>query len=181
MEEPGFDPGDFYAFDLAHGAVRTRGGVRVLVLSDDVVAPLVSAAVQKGDLSALRRLGQQMAAQAATSLGPSVGDLPPETVLGHISSCMALFGFGRVRLESWGPALVATVDGAPDLDSERLAMGAVLGGLLSTLVGREVACVPVGRRGELVVVDPGVAQTVLGWSKQGADVPSVVARLVGAT
>lgn len=177
MEQPGFDPGDFYEFDLARGAVRTRSGARVLVLSDGVVRQLVSAALQKGDLTALRSLGQEVGAQARASLG-STADLAPEVVLGHASGHFALFGFGRIRLDTWGDSLVVSVDGAPQLDGERNALGALLGGLFSALADQELACVPIGPDAQFMIVAPGVAPDVHQWAKQGADVATVVARLV---
>ncbi len=177
MEQPGFDPGDFYEFDLARGAVRTRGGGRVLVLSDGVLRQLVSAALHKGDLTALRSLGQEVGGQARASLGPSLAQLPPETVLGHASGHFALFGFGRIRLDAWGDALVATLDGAPQLDNDRAALGALLGGLFSALTGQDVACVPVGNEAQFVIVEPSIAPDVHGWAKHGADVATVVGRL----
>ena len=178
MEQPGFDPGDFYEFDLARGAVRTRSGARVLVLSDGVVRQLVSAALHKGDLTALRDLGQELGGQARASLGAGVVDLPPEVVLGHASGYFALFGFGRIRLDSWGDALVASVDGAPQLDGDCHALGALLGGLFSSLAGRELACVPIGPDAQFMLVEPAVALDVQQWAKQGADVATVATRLV---
>ena len=60
MADGTFDPGGFFQFDLAHGAVRTRGGARVLVVSESVLAPLINAAVANGDLTAVRSLGSQL-------------------------------------------------------------------------------------------------------------------------
>ena len=81
MSNIGFDPKGFYEFDLARGAVSTRGGARVIVLSDTVVASLVSAAVETGDLTVLRELGKQIGAQVVASLGGKVFDDSPEQVL----------------------------------------------------------------------------------------------------
>lgn len=178
MEQPGFDPGDFYEFDLARGAVRTRGGARVLVLSDGVVRQLVSAALQKGDLTALRSLGEELGAQARASLGAGIADLAPEVVLGHASGHFALFGFGRIRLDTWGDSLVVSVDGAPQLDRDGNALGALLGGMFSALSGQELVCVPIGPDAQFMMVAPGVAPDVHAWAKQGADVATVAARLV---
>ena len=70
MSNIGFDPKGFYEFDLARGAVSTRGGARVIVLSDTVVASLVSAAVETGDLTVLRELGKQIGAYTLSSTAP---------------------------------------------------------------------------------------------------------------
>ena len=56
MTDAQFDPGGFFQFDLAHGRVRTRGGARVLVLAENVLATLIVTAVQNGDLTAIRTL-----------------------------------------------------------------------------------------------------------------------------
>jgi hypothetical protein len=177
MSQGAFDPAGFYEFDLARGAVRTRAGTRVIMLSDDVLAPLVSATVQRGDMTALRRLGQRVGEQAAELLGPASGDAEPETVLSHAAGCVALFGFGRLRFEQWGDALVATLEGEPLFDADRLGVAALLGGVMTALAGRDVACVPAGKRGQFVVVDPSVAPDVFTWAKAGADVASIVAKL----
>src|ERR1700712_1351612 len=140
-ETRGFDPGGYFAFDLARGAVHTRHGERVLVLASDVLGPLVSTAVRQGDLTAVRMLGRR-----------------------------------TLQLERWGHALVLALEGAPALDNERLGLAALLGGVLTSLGGRDVACVPVdGTR--FVIVHPSVAETVWGWSKEHKDLPSIIARL----
>lgn len=176
MAEPRFDPGGFYQFNLADGAVCTRGGDRVLVLSDTVVAPLVSAAVRNGDLTAVRELGRSVGDHARASLGGEPSSFSPETVLGHAAAVLGLFGFGRLAFERWNDALVATVTGGPPLDTEQLAVAALLGGMLSSLSGAEVACVPVDE-GTFVVVAPPIAEQVWSWSKEGASLGAIVGRL----
>ncbi len=177
MDEPRFDPSGFFDFDLTAGAVRARGGTRVLVLSDTVVAPLVSAAVASGDLTAMRRLGRHVGEEIRSSLGGSADGLSPETVLGHAASVLGLFGWGKLTLERWGDALVARIVSLPDLDETQLAFAALLGGLFSSLAQRDVACVPLAEAGAFILVDPGVAETVWSWAQSGDDVPSIVSRL----
>lgn len=176
MAEPRFDPGGFYEFDLAEGAVRARGEARVLVLSDTVVAPLVSAAVANGDLTPIRRLGAHMGEHVLRSLGGSPAEAAPEIVLGHAASVLALYGWGRLSLERWGDAMIALVTGHPVLDEDRLAMAALLGGVFSSLAGRDVACVPIAND-RFVVVEPSIAETVWAWSKGGDSVAAIVDRL----
>lgn len=181
-----FDPAGFFEFDLAGGEVRARSGNRVLVLSDTVVAPLVSAAVQNGDLTAVRRLGRHMGEEVASALGGEVGAQSPELVLGHAAAVVSLFGWGRLRIERWGDALCAHLDAVPHLDADHLAIAALLGGLFSALARQEVACVPVGPAdgasagGRFLVVDPHIAEQVWNWSRGGDDVPAIVGRLAGA-
>jgi len=179
MAEARFDPGGFYDFNLAEGAVRARDGSRVLVLSDNVVAPLVSAAVKNGDLTAVRRLGRQIGQLVSESLGASALEQSPETVLAHASSALALFGWGRLGMQRWGDALVASLAQVPTLDDDHLGVAALLGGLFSELGGREVACVPTDTSGRFVLVDPSVAEQVWAWSKGGDDLPKIVGKLQG--
>jgi hypothetical protein len=172
-----FDPGGFYEFDLSRGAVMSRDGLRVLVLSDTVVAPLVSAAVKNGDLTPVRRLGRQIGHLVKESMGGEATHAVPEEVLGHAASCLALFGWGRLGLERWGDALVATLSEPPELDEDHLGVAALLGGLFSEITGREVACVPTDRDGGFILVDPTVAEQVWAWSKSGDGVGAILQKM----
>ncbi len=177
MSQLQFDPGGYFEFDLANGAVRTRGGERLLMLSDSVVAPLVSAAVGNGDLTSVRKLGRQLGASAREELGGDVAGRAAEDVLGCAAGLLSLFGWGRLQVDRWGDALVAILDQLPELDSEHLGVAALLGGLFSAMADREVACVPVSKDGIFLVVDPSVAQQVWKWSRAGDDVAAIVGRL----
>ena len=175
-ESRGFDPGGYFAFDLARGAVHTRHGERVLVLASDVLGPLVSSAVRQGDLTAVRGLGKRIGEDAARSLGVEVKSASPEAVVTHASGMLSLLGWGTLQLERWGHALVLALAGAPTLDPERLGLAALLGGVLTTLAGRDVACVPVdGTR--FAIVHPSIAEAVWSWTKEGKDLTQVIARL----
>jgi hypothetical protein len=183
MTEPRFDPTGFFDFDLSAGAVRARGGTRVLMLSDTVVAPLVSSAVASGDLTALRRLGRHIGEEIRASVGGSAADHGPDAVLGHAAGVLALFGWGQLAVERWGDALVARVASLPDIDESQLALAALLGGLFTALSQRDVACVPLmradgGDRSAFILVEPSVAETVWGWAQAGHDIPTIVQQLV---
>ncbi|MDQ3031533.1 MAG: hypothetical protein M3Y87_03890 [Myxococcota bacterium] len=177
VDSRGPDPAGFFEFDLAGGEVRARSGNRVLVLSDTVVAPLVSAAVHNGDLTAVRRLGRHMGEEVASAIGSDAGDSTPELVLGHAATIVSLFGWGRLHLERWGDALCARLEKLPQLDADHLAIAALLGGLFSALAKQEVACVPVSTDGRFLLVDPQIAEQVWNWSRGGDDVPAIVGRL----
>ena len=176
MPDIRFDPADYYHFDLARGAVQTRSGKRVVLLTDEVAAPLLELAVQTGDLTAIRELGTELGQQVMQALGESSDRLPPETVVDHIAILLGLFGWGKLQLERWGPAVVVRIDDLPIMDSEHLGAAALLGGLLSKLLDAEVACVPL-RGPTFLVVDPSVAERVWTWSQQGADLTSILGRL----
>ena len=177
MGEPQFDPNRFFSFDLSRGSVTTQGGARVLVLTENVLAPLIATAVRGGDLTAVRELGSQLGSYVATTLGKPAVELSPEVVVAHAANVMALYGWGRVQLERWGDALALDVQQIPPLDGENLAVAALLGGMFSALSGREVACVPIGSSKRYLVVDPMVAERVWAWSKSGETVGAIVSRL----
>jgi hypothetical protein len=172
-----FDPGAYYAFDLARGAVHTRHGERVLMLSTDTLGPLVSTAVRHGDLTAVRLLGKRIGEDAVRSLGGDAKTASPEAVVNHASGTLSLLGWGVLALERWGRALVIALDGAPQLDPDRLGLAALLGGLLTSLGGRDIACVPVNDGMRFVIVHPSIAETVWTWTKEGKPLADVVARL----
>lgn len=177
MATASFDPGGFLEFDLAKGAVSARGTGRVLILSDSVVAPLVSAAVGNGDLTSVRKLGRQLGESVAREIGTDANDETAESVLGAASGILSVLGWGRLEVQSWGDALVLVLEQIPHLDDDHLGIAALLGGLFSSLAGREVACVPVSSTGSFLVVDPSVAQKVWKWSRAGDDVGAIVDRL----
>ncbi|MGF1469716.1 MAG: hypothetical protein ACFCGT_26630 [Sandaracinaceae bacterium] len=172
-----FDPTGFFRFDLRRGAVHARGGDRVIVLSEGVLAPLVTVAVNNNDLTSLRHLGLQLGRLAATAVEGSVQDRPAEEVFGLAGSILSVFGWGRLEIERWGLALVARLEEMPTLDADQLAAAALLGGVLSLLADREVACVPVEREGAFLIVDPTVADLVWKWSRSGSSVHDMVQRL----
>jgi hypothetical protein len=178
MAQP-FQPAGFFEFDLEGGRVEARAGGsgRILLLSESVLAPLVSAAVQAGDLTAVRRLGRQMGEVATQSLGSDPQSANTEEVLGHAASVVSLFGWGRLEVERWGPALVAKLAQLPSLDDDHLAIAALLGGLFTALVHTDVACVPVTQDGQFLLVDPQIAEQVWTWSRNGDPVGAIVARL----
>jgi hypothetical protein len=164
MHDGRFDPSGFYEFNLAGGTARTRAGERVVVLSEAVLSSLVEAAARDGDLTPLRRLDRPASVLSA------------ESVLGHASAVTALFGWGRLAFERWGPALVISLRDKPQLDEDELGAAALLGGMFSEISQRQVSCVPVGDS-KFIMVDFEVAETVWGWYKDGADLPAIVGML----
>ncbi|HEX7478241.1 MAG TPA: hypothetical protein VF331_10575 [Polyangiales bacterium] len=177
MTDTHFDPGGFFQFDLAHGRVRTRGGARVIVLAENVLAPLIMTAVQNGDLTAIRTLGSQLGQIVGQSLPGTANTLSPQIVLTHAGAVMSLYGWGRLKLEQWGGALVLVVEGLPPLDEDNLAVAALLGGMFSTLCAAEVACVPIARTTKYIMVDPRIAEQVWAWSKSGDSLATIASKL----
>ncbi|MFK8000621.1 MAG: hypothetical protein AB8H86_13555 [Polyangiales bacterium] len=179
MESSQFDPSGFYEFDAASGAIKARGGQRVLVLSDALLAPLVAAAASSGDLTPLRTLGNGLGEHAKESLGGDAAGGTPEAVFSAASAVMSVFGWGRLEVERWGDALALRVESLPALDERRLAAAALLGGLLSSLSGEEAACVPVGE--QFLVVHPEAADSVWKLARSGGSVASIAASLQGGS
>ena len=177
MAESQFDPNLFFKFDLEQGEVRARDGARVLLLSQDVLSPLIATAVRSGDLTAVRELGSQLGSYVKGHLDEAVDSSSPTAVLGNVANVMALYGWGRLRVEQWGSALVLQVEKLPPLDQENLAVAALLGGVLSTLCSREVACVPVATDNRYLVVDPSIAERVWAWFKGGNNLATIISKL----
>jgi hypothetical protein len=179
MTEPQFDPNGFFHFDLAAGEVRSRDDGRVLIVTESALASLVAIAVRGGDLTAVRELGNQLGKRVAGQLGKPAEELSPNVVIAHASSAVALYGWGGLRFERWGNAMVIEVEKLPPLDRENLAVAALLGGLFSTLAARDVACVPIDGTPRYVMVDPSIAERVWGWSKSGDDLATIISKLSG--
>lgn len=177
MSAPGFDPNAFLEFDVPNGVVKTRDGQRVVVLSDEALGSLARLALQSGDASAMRALGLTLGAHTRAAVPARVGDATPEDVLGSARAVLSVFGWGALDATQWGSAVVLALRGAPSLDAERLGVAALLGGLLSSLAGNDVACVPVGA--DFVVVDPSVANQVFELARGGANLAHVVGALHG--
>jgi hypothetical protein len=176
MHDGRFDPSGFYEFNLKGGTVRTRGGERVVMLSEGVLSALVEAAARDGDLTPLRRLGELLGEQVLSGLDRPASVLTPEVILGHTSAVTALFGWGGVGFERWGAALVVALRDKPELDEDELGAAALLGGMFSEISQRQVSCVPTGDS-KFIMVDFEVAETVWGWYKDGADLAAIVSML----
>jgi len=177
MSAAPFDPASFFELDPTAGEARVRGGGRVLILTDSVVAPLVSAAVQNGDLTAVRRLGRHMGEIIRAELPEDAETHAADVVFGHARSVISLFGWGALDVERWGDAIVLRLGHGPALDPDQLAMAALLGGLTSSLAQREVACVPLDVSGAFLMCDPHIAEEVWGWSRAGRSIAEIAQAL----
>lgn len=177
MPDAQLDPGGFFQFDLARGSVCSRDGQRVLLLSEEALSPLIVTAVSNGDLTAVRAMGSQLGHLVVQALPGNASNLPTSVVMGHVATVVSLFGWGRLRLERWGDALVLEVEGLPPLDEDNLAVAALLGGMFSTLCRVEVACVPLAQSAKYIVVDPVIAEQIWAWSKHGESLGEIAGRL----
>ena len=173
MDAPRFDPAGYYELDVAKGTVRTRRGERVIILSDNVVTALVSAAARSGDLAGLRALGTQVGTEVREVLGDDPKRATPEAVLTEAAAVVATLGLGSLSVDRWGDAIAVRLDDAPEL--AETALQAFLEALLESMAGRAVACVSAA--GSFLVVDPGIADVVRGWAAGGASIATMVGRL----
>ena len=171
-----FDASGFYEFDLAKGAIQDREGDRVVMLTEAALAPLVQAAAASGDLTALRSLGVFLGERIQSSVGDDATGARPSAVFEAAAGHLAVFGWGRLSVQRWGDALCLQVTGAPTHDEHGLALSALLGGVMSTLSGEDVACVPADD-GRYLLVAAEIAEEVWGWAQETGDVAQLVARL----
>ena len=137
--------------------------------SADVLGPLVSTAARHGDLTAVRSLGKRIGEDAARSLGQRC---PARLARGRAQPRQRHAGaarLGHAVARALGPRAGADAPGrARRSIADRLGLAALLGGMLTSLGGRDVACVPVGGT-RFVVVHPSIAETVWGWAKDGSE------------
>jgi len=168
----------YFTFNLEQGELRAGSETRALIIDRETLVSLVQVALTKNDLTPVRALGVSLGRSVLSSLGAQrADDLDAEKVIGRACTMLGAHGWGRFNVARWGQALVVTLEDAPSFDSERLGIGALLGGVLSALVDREVACVPVGARAEYLVLDPSVAEEVWSWSKQARSIGQILDRL----
>lgn len=181
MGQVNLDIGGFFTFDLVQGALKVQatheqGGMRAVVVPESALAGLVRAEPSAAVDAALRNIGKALAACVGRLPG-----LPPEPVelqamVDSASAVSALFGWGRLGLECWGPALAIVLESAPPLAHSDAAVAVFLEGLLGTLAEQELRCVPVGEQ-RYLIAHPSIAPAVSDLVKQGTRLPQIVARL----
>ncbi|MCA9601590.1 MAG: hypothetical protein KC417_06190, partial [Myxococcales bacterium] len=98
-------------------------------------------------------------------------------VMGHAASTLALFGWGKLSIERWGDALIATMSNLPLLNDSQLGVAALLGGMFTYLMGDEVITLPADQNGRFILVSPDVAEQVWEWYTNGDSIESMVRRL----
>lgn len=146
-----------------------------MVLTEKAFTPLVQSAVQNGDLTALRELGDALGERVRAVVGDQ-GAATPSAVFSAVAGHLAVFGWGRLEVQRHGHALALRLHGAPAHDEHGLAVSALLGGLMSSLGEADAACVPVAD-GSFLLVAAEIAEEVWGWAQDAENVGALVARL----
>jgi len=168
-----FDPQDAIHFDLQEGAVATRAGTKLVVLSAEAVGAFIGAVGAQGGVGILRTLGDTLGAEALASLGKDAADAPFSEVLDHVAGWLRVGGWGKLGIERWADALVVefvstTVNARA---AERL-----LEGLFCRVSGRDVACAHV-QGSRFLILDPTVATVVRARARDGMRLGEIVAML----
>ena len=152
----GADPSHFYTFDGSMGRLKTRDGVPVVVLPEDVFAALLESASKANDLEVLTRIGVRFGQRALRELGKPADNIQPAEVAKQISHVMGIFGWGALNFTQQDRMMVVQLQNEPALSGAQRAGAALLEGLLSTLAGEPVGCVSAGS-GQFLVLNPEVA------------------------
>ena len=173
MSASSFDPRDAIHFDLQEGAVSTRAGTKLVVLSAEAVGAFIGAAGAEGGVGILRTLGDTLGGEALASLGTDANGATFSAVMEHIAGWLRVGGWGKLGIERWADALVVefvstTVNARA---AERL-----LEGLLCRVSGRQVACVHV-QGSRFLILDPAVAATARACARDGMRLGEIVADL----
>lgn len=177
MDASKFDPGGFYEFQLAHGTLKTRDGVRAIAISASIFADFVKALVERGDVAALKTWGAELGGQVGFVAGQRIDGLSPEAVMESVSTVLALSGLGRATLERFGDLAVLRLDAALEFDGATGAYSALFEGLFESLADADLACVPMAHDARFALVHPSVADDVRTWISEGTTPGEIAARL----
>lgn len=137
---PRFDPTRAVVFDLARGALRDDEGQTRLNVPLSLLVRLLESAGHDGARDFGHGLGSEIGRRVAERLGSEKESASASAWVEHLGGHLALVGFGSLRAERWGRALVLRVASAPANASELL--GWVLEGALLRALGRKVSAVP---------------------------------------
>ncbi len=168
-DEPTFDPAGAISFDLERGRVELRDGEAQLLLPAAAIAGLLSgeggaralgAAI---GVSAIGRAAARISARGA-SRTLNARDLlraaPLEKVVELLGGELSLLGFGSLRVERWGEALLFVIDPCTlDQRADELISG-IVEGALESVAERPVTALVVDRSAESVRVLVGNAEAI---------------------
>jgi hypothetical protein len=173
-------------FDLATGKVRSSGDERLVFVPPSALDDLASSVGVEAASRFARAIGVAVGQRVARKLGSSEGVLGAslEAFVSELALEVALSGWGSVRIERWGRAMVVVVEHAP-ISNHRL-IAALIEGAIEAAAGRAVHGVSLGREqsGEagaeparVLVVSETTAERARGWMAEGASGQEILARL----
>jgi hypothetical protein len=173
-------------FDLARGRVDTGGDHRVVLVPVPVLSEMAKLAGLESIKEIARSVGVSFGRRVAAKLGSGDG-VTRSSLEGFVSSLaseIAVSGWGALRLERWGKALVLVVEHAPDLPTGALA--ALLEGAVEAAAAREVHAVALNGDGgnaaaggvaRVLLVGAKAAERARLWLAEGATERDVLGRL----
>lgn len=149
MAHPVFDPIHAFRFELGRGQITAQGAGPSVMLPARALAGLLMGidAERRRDFGA--QVGSELGRRAAARLG-AVETANSDLVVEHLGGEWALSGFGSLALEAWGKVLVCTVTDSPLGAEGDPLLASILGGAIQRAFGREIAVVPLERKGETV-------------------------------
>jgi hypothetical protein len=169
-------------FDLATGQVRSSGDERLVLVPPSAFDDLASSAGIDAASRFTRAVGAAIGKRAAQKLGSVDGVLGAslEAVVSALALEVALSGWGSLRMERWGRAMVVAVEHAPVADPRLIA--ALVEGAIEASAGKAVHGVSLGREmgGEaarVLVVSETTAERARGWLAEGVNAQDVLAKL----
>jgi hypothetical protein len=173
-------------FDLTRGRVDTGGDHRVVLVPVPVLSELAELAGLESIKEIARSVGVSFGRRVAAKLGSAdaVAGASLEAVVSALAVEVAVSGWGALRLERWGKALVLVVDHAPDLPTGALA--SLLEGAVEAAAAREVHAVALNGEGgnkkaggvaRVLLLGSKAAQRARLWIAEGASERDVLSRL----
>jgi hypothetical protein len=181
-------------FDLSRGRVERRASAEGKDGQDDQVVLIPLAALAGLEKSAgwevlkqlVRSIGVSIGRRAGARLGAArgVASASLEAVVSTLASEVAVSGWGALRLERWGRAMVLVIDHAPALPAGALA--ALIEGAIEAAAAREVHGVSLSPEratassARVLIASEKTAERARRWLIEGASESDVLGRLSSA-
>ena len=186
MPHPPFDPSKAVTFDLVHGQVYLGEATASLLLPVTALLPLVCGEPDERAAAVARAIGTSFGHRVAKRFGADV-DAPEkllsasvEAVVDHLGGELALAGFGSLRLERWGRALVLLLDSVPFDVAGDTWVALLLAAALESATTRPVGCLPLMRDSDQVrflIANGSTVEQTHAWLRQGITWGDALARL----
>jgi hypothetical protein len=190
-----YDMSGTVRFDLNRGRVTLRDAsgasdertCRALV-PVDALAALLEQVTPDGVSDVGHRLGVELGRRVRERLASELDRASTQTILDHLGGELALLGFGSLKLEVWGRALVFTLEGSALLevisgrtdDPASRLLSALLESALARGLEREAKVLPFARGTDsvrLLVCSASAQARVQGWLSSGCHYGEALARL----